>query len=102
MKMSHYQAERQTSRPRPDPLYADPGGRERGAAHTQTDHSQGTHIAASHLTSHTRHDARLATDPKQTNPPTLTVPRAVGQPSGWVPVSVSCMVESVDRRGWNM
>jgi hypothetical protein len=31
-------------------------GRQTGAAaHTRTDHSQGTHTAASHLTSHTRH-----------------------------------------------
>ena len=40
-------------------------GRQTGAAaHTQTDHSQGTHIAASHLTSHTLHGGiRLATAP---------------------------------------
>jgi len=40
-------------------------GRQTGAAaHTRTDHSQGTHIAASHLTSHTRHGGiRLATAP---------------------------------------
>ena len=38
-------------------------GRQTGAAaHTRTDHSQGTHTAASRLTSHTRHGGtRLAT-----------------------------------------
>ena len=53
-------------------------GRQTGAAaHTQTNHSQGTHTAASHLTSHTRHDDNQAGNgSRQTNPPTLTVTRA--------------------------
>ena len=52
-------------------------GRQTGAAaHTQTNHSQGTHTAASHPTSHTRHgDNQAGNGPRQTNPPTLTVPR---------------------------
>jgi hypothetical protein len=52
-------------------------GRQTGAAaHTQTNHSQGTHTAASHPTSHTRHDDNQAgNEPRQTNPPTLTVTR---------------------------
>src|SRR6266511_4656623 len=52
-------------------------GRQTGAAaHTRTDHSQGTHTAASPLTSHTRHgDNQAVNGPRQTNPPTLTVPR---------------------------
>src|SRR5947207_12745721 len=57
-------------------------GRPAGAAaHTQTNHSQGTHTAASHPTSHTRHDDNQAGNgPRQTNPTTLTVPRMLG---GW-------------------
>jgi hypothetical protein len=49
-------------------------GRQTGAAaHTQTNHSQGTHTAASHPTSHTRHgDNQAGNEPRQTNPPTLT------------------------------
>jgi hypothetical protein len=52
-------------------------GRQTGAAaHTQTNHSQGTHTAASHPTSHTRHgDNQAGNEPRQTNPPTLTVTR---------------------------
>src|SRR6266511_2280575 len=52
-------------------------GRQTGAAaHTRTDHSQGTHTAASPLTSHTRHgDNQAGNGPRQTNPPTLTVTR---------------------------
>ena len=43
--------------------------------HTRTDHSQGTHKAASHLTSHTRHGSNQAgNNPRQTTPPSLTVP----------------------------
>jgi uncharacterized Zn-finger protein len=55
-------------------------GRQTGAAaHTQTNHSQGTHTAASHPTSHTRHgDNQAGNEPRQTNPPTLTVPRGAG------------------------
>ena len=51
-------------------------GRQTGAAaHTQTNHSQGTHQAASHPMSHTRHDDNQAGDgPRQTDPPSLTVP----------------------------
>jgi len=51
-------------------------GRQTGAAaHTRTDHSEGTHKAASHLTSHKRHGRHQAgNDPRQTNPPSLTVP----------------------------
>ena len=45
------------------------------AAHTRTDHSQGTHTAASHLTSHTRHgDNQAGNVPRQTDPSSLTVP----------------------------
>ena len=51
-------------------------GRQTGAAaHTQTNHSQGTHTAANPLTNHTRHsDNQAGNQPRQTNPPTLTVP----------------------------
>ena len=50
-------------------------GRQTGAAaHKRTDHSQGTHTAASHMTSHTRHgDNQAGNGPRQTNPPSLTV-----------------------------
>jgi len=50
-------------------------GRQTGAAvHTQTNHFQGTHTAASHLTSHTRHgDNQAGNGPRRTDPPTLTV-----------------------------
>ena len=43
-------------------------GRQTGAAaHTRTDHSQGTHTAASPLTSHTRHgDNQAGNGPRQT------------------------------------
>src|SRR6266536_3131829 len=53
-------------------------GRQTGAAaHTQTNHSQGTHEAASHPTSHTRHgDNQAGNGPRQSHPPTLTVTRA--------------------------
>src|SRR5947207_15813151 len=59
-------------------------GRQTGAAaHTQTNHSQGTHTAASHPTSHTRHDDNQAGNgPRQTNPTTLTVPRGIPRISG--------------------
>ena len=52
-------------------------GRQTGAAaHARTDHSEGTHEAASHPTSHTRHDDNQAGDgPRQTDPPSLTVTR---------------------------
>ncbi len=55
-------------------------GRQTGAAaHTRTDHSQGTHTAASPLTSHTRHgDNQAGNGPRQTNPPTLTVMHGAG------------------------
>jgi hypothetical protein len=44
------------------------------AAHTRTDHSQGTHKAASHMTSHTQHgDNQAGNEPRQTHPPSLTV-----------------------------
>jgi hypothetical protein len=51
-------------------------GRQTGAAaHTQTDHSQGTHEAAKPLTSHTRHGNNQAGNhPRQTNPTSLTDP----------------------------
>ena len=50
-------------------------GRQTGAAaHTRTDHSQGTHKAAGPLTSHTRHDDNQAGNgPRRTDPPSLTV-----------------------------
>jgi hypothetical protein len=50
-------------------------GRQTGAAaHTQTNHSQGTHEAASHLTSHTRHgDNQAGNGPRQTDSASLTV-----------------------------
>jgi hypothetical protein len=39
------------------------------------DHCQGTHTAASRLTSHTRHDDNQAGNgPRRTTPPSLTVP----------------------------
>jgi hypothetical protein len=45
--------------------------------------SQGTHRAASHPTSHTRHGNNQAGDgPRQTDPPSLTVPRRSVQRSG--------------------
>ena len=46
-------------------------GAETGAAaHARTDHSQGTHDAASHPTSHTRHgDNQAGNTLRQTNPP---------------------------------
>jgi hypothetical protein len=55
-------------------------GRQTGAAaHTWTVHSQGTHVAASHPTSHTRHGDNQAGDTsRQTNPPSLTEARASG------------------------
>ncbi len=51
-------------------------GRQTGvAAHTRTDHSQGTHEAASHLTIHTRHgDNQAGNGPRQTDSASLTVP----------------------------
>src|SRR6266568_2013443 len=61
-------------------------GRQTGAAaHTQTNHSQGTHTAASHPTSHTRHgDNQAGNGPRQSHEPTLTVPRreAASRPDG--------------------
>jgi hypothetical protein len=59
-------------------------GRQTGAAaHTQTDHSQGTHEAASHPTSHARHGYNQAGNhPRQTNPPSLTVTRVTGSVNG--------------------
>ncbi len=39
------------------------------AAHTQTDHSEGTHKAASHPKSHMRHDEHQAGDGPQTDRP---------------------------------
>ena len=57
------------------PDQANSGHQTGAAALTQTDHSQGTHKAASHLTSHTRHGNNQAgNNPRQTNPPSLTVP----------------------------
>jgi len=42
---------------------------------TQTDHFQGTHKAASHLMSHRQHgDNQAGNGPRQTDPPSLTVP----------------------------
>jgi hypothetical protein len=53
------------------------------AAHTQTVHSEGTHTAASHPTSHTRHgDNQAGEGLRQTNPPSLTVTRQ--PPTLWV------------------
>jgi hypothetical protein len=41
----------------------------------RTDHSQGTHTAASHPMSHTRHDdSQAGNGPRRTDPPSLTVP----------------------------
>jgi len=53
-------------------------GRQTGAAaHERTDHSRGTHEAASHLTSHARHGDNQAGDgPRQTNTSSLTVTRS--------------------------
>ena len=55
-------------------------GRQTGAAaHTRTVHSQGTHTAASHPTSHTRHgDNQAGNCTRQTNLASLTVPRGSG------------------------
>ena len=50
------------------------GARPASTAHTRTDHSQGTHTAASHLTSHTRHGNNQAGNgPRRTGRPSLTV-----------------------------
>jgi hypothetical protein len=51
-------------------------GRQTGAAaHERTNHSQGTHNVARHLTSHTRHDDNQAGDGlRQTNTTSLTDP----------------------------
>ena len=45
------------------------GARQTGAAaHTRTDHSEGTHTTASHPTSYTRHgDNQAGNHPRQTN-----------------------------------
>ena len=53
-------------------------GRQTGAAaHAQTDHSEGTHHAASHPTSHTRHgDTSLATAPDRPTRRVLPSPEA--------------------------
>ena len=52
-------------------------GRQTGAAaHTRTVHSQGTHTAASHPTSHTRHgDNQAGNCPRQSTLASLTVTR---------------------------
>src|SRR5437764_2909054 len=57
-------------------------GRQTGAAaHARTDHSQGTHKAASHPTSHTRHgDNQAGERPRQTPSPSLTVTQVS---AGW-------------------
>jgi hypothetical protein len=54
-------------------------GRQTGAAaHTRTVHSKGTHEAASHPTSHTRHgDNQAGSGPRWTDPASLTVTRRV-------------------------
>ena len=59
-------------------------GRQTGAAaHAWTVHSEGTHDAASHQTSHTRHgDNQAGNCPRPTNLPSLTAARAL------VPVAV--------------
>jgi hypothetical protein len=63
-------------------------GRQTGAAaHERTDHSQGTHEAASHPTSHARHGDNQAGDgPRQTNTTSLTVPRATAPKEGFLPL----------------
>jgi len=62
---------------RADKLLIKPAAGARPAPpHARTDHSQGTHTAASHLTSHKRHGRHQAGNaPRQTNPPSLTVTR---------------------------
>jgi len=76
-------------------------GRQTGAAaHTQTNHSQGTHTAASHPTSHTRHgDNQAGNEPRQTNLPTLTVTRRSrgGHSSSWSAVAVAYRGRPVGR-----
>jgi hypothetical protein len=57
------------------------------AAHTQTVHSEGTHTAASHPTSHTRHGVNQAGNcTRQTTLASLTVPRAAS-----VALGVACL-----------
>src|SRR5207244_3070467 len=66
-------------------------GRQTGAAaRTRTVHSQGTHTAASHPTSHTRHgDNQAGNCPRQTNSASLTVPRR-GQAKLYVQAARIC------------
>jgi hypothetical protein len=53
------------------------GARPAPPRNARTVHSQGTHEAASHQKSHTRHgDNQAGVGPRQTNPPSLTVNRA--------------------------
>jgi len=52
-----------------DPDQAGSGRQAGAAAHTQTDHSQGTHTAASPLTSHTRHGTEPGWQRTQTDQP---------------------------------
>ena len=55
------------------PDQANSGHQAGAAAHTQTNHSEGTHNAAGPLTSHMRHDDNQAGDgPRQTDPTSLT------------------------------
>jgi hypothetical protein len=76
-------------------------GRQTGAAaHTQTDHSQGTHEAASRPTSHTRHgDNQAGNHPRQTNPTSLTVTQRNrgGHSSSWSAVAVAYRGRPVGR-----
>jgi hypothetical protein len=70
-------------------LIKPPAGAKTGAAaHTRTDHSEGTHTAASHPMSHTRHDDNQARNgPRRTDPPSLTVTR---DPRRAVQISDAC------------
>jgi hypothetical protein len=61
--------------PRADKLLIKPTAGARPAPpHARTNHSKGTHKAASHLMSHRRHDDNQAGNgPRQTDQPSLTV-----------------------------
>jgi hypothetical protein len=73
-------------------------GRQAGAAaHARTDHSQGTHEAASHPKSHTRHgDNQAGNEPRRTNSSSLTdalTSRGLTRSAvlrDWVVTSVGC------------
>jgi hypothetical protein len=63
--------------PRADKLLIKPAAGARPAPpHARTVHAQATHTAASHPTSHTRHDDNQAGNtPDRLTQPSLTVPR---------------------------